>query len=151
MIKKQRTKTGMIIAASGYFNPLHVGHLEYLEMAKKLADKLGGRLIVVVNNDKQVKLKGGHQFMNEKDRLKIIRALKCVDKAVLSIDTDKTVCRSLAKLKPNIFAKGGDRTSKEIPERAICSRLGIAIVDRLGKKTRASSEIIKRAKKMKII
>jgi len=145
-----RKKKRMIVAASGYFNPFHVGHLEYLERAKKLADKLGSKLIVIVNNDRQVRVKGSHPFMNEKDRLRIIEALKCVDKAVLSIDKDKTVCRSLAKLKPDIFAKGGDRTSKEIPERTVCDKLGIIITDRLGRKIRDSSEIIKRAKKKRI-
>ena len=126
-----------IVATSGYFDPLHVGHLECLEMAKKLGDKL----IVIVNSDLQAKLKKGESFMNEKDRLKIVSALKCVDEVFLSIDKDKSQCESLKYLNPTIFAKGGDRTSSEIPEAKICKELNIKIIDGLGAKIRSSSEL----------
>ena len=126
-----------IVATSGYFDPLHVGHLECLELAKKLGDKL----IVIVNSDLQARLKKGKSFMDEQDRLKIVSALKCVDEVFLSIDKDKSQCETLKYLKPNIFAKGGDRTSKEIPESEICAELGIKIIDGLGKKIRSSSEL----------
>ena len=95
-----------IVAVSGYFDPLHVGHLEYFEMAKQL----GNKLIVIVNNDKQAILKKGESFMNENDRVEIIGALKCVDEVFLSIDEDKSVCKSLEAIKPDIFANGGDRS-----------------------------------------
>ena len=123
------------IVTSGYFDPLHVGHIECLELAKKLGDKL----IVIVNNDFQAKLKKGKSFMNEKDRMRIVLALKCVDEVFLSIDKDKTQCETLKYLKPDIFAKGGDRMSNEIPESKLCKELGIEIVDGLGKKIRSSS------------
>ena len=126
-----------IVATSGYFDPLHIGHLECLELAKKLGDKL----IVIVNSDLQAKLKKGKSFMNENDRMKIISALNCVDEVFLSIDKDKTQCKSLEYLKPHIFAKGGDRMLNEIPESKICHQLGIQIVDGLGDKIRSSSEI----------
>ena len=126
-----------IVATSGYFDPLHVGHLECLELAKELGDKL----IVIVNSDLQATLKKGKSFMNEKDRLKIISALKCVDEVFLSIDKDKTQCESLKHLKPNIFAKGGDRTSGEIPEAKVCKELNIQIIDGLGAKIRSSSKL----------
>ncbi len=126
-----------IVATSGYFDPLHVGHLECLELAKELGDKL----IVIVNSDLQAKLKKGKSFMDENDRMKIVSALKCVDEVFLSIDKDKTQCRSLEYLKPNIFAKGGDRMSNEIPESKACHKLGIQIIDGLGDKIRSSSEI----------
>ena len=126
-----------IVATSGYFDPLHVGHLECLELAKELGDKL----IVIVNSDLQAQLKKGKSFMNEKDRLKIVSALKCVDEVFLSIDKDKTQCESLKHLKPNIFAKGGDRTSSEIPESKICKEFGIQIIDGLGAKIRSSSDL----------
>ena len=126
-----------IVVSSGYFDPLHVGHLECLELAKQLGDKL----IVIVNSDLQAKLKKGESFMKEEDRMKIISALKCVDEVFLSIDKDKTQCKSLSYLKPDIFAKGGDRISNEIPESKICIELGIEIVDGLGKKIRSSSEL----------
>tara|TARA_B100002052_G_scaffold42362_1_gene34598 strand:- start:834 stop:1241 length:408 start_codon:yes stop_codon:yes gene_type:complete len=126
-----------IVATSGYFDPLHVGHLECLELAKQLGDKL----IVIVNSDLQAKLKKGKSFMSESDRMKIVSALKCVDEVFLSIDKDKTQCKSLEYLKPNIFAKGGDRLSNEIPESKTCHELGIEIIDGLGDKIRSSSDI----------
>ena len=126
-----------IVVTSGYFDPLHVGHLECLELAKQL----GGKLIVIVNSDLQAKLKKNKSFMNQEDRMKIISALKCVDEVFLSIDKDKSQCESLRYLKPDVFAKGGDRTSGEIPESKVCKELGIKIVDGLGKKIRSSSEL----------
>ena len=126
-----------IVATSGYFDPLHVGHLECLELAKQLGDKL----IVIVNSDLQAKLKKGKSFMKQEDRMKIISALKCVDEVFLSIDKDESQCESLRYLKPNIFAKGGDRMSDEIPESKVCRELGIDIVDGLGKKIRSSSKL----------
>ncbi len=133
-----------IIIASGYFNPLHVGHLEYLEMAKELGDKL----IVIINNDEQVKMKGSAPFMSQEDRLKIVKALKCVDEVFLSIDDDPSVCKSIEFLAVSrgatIFAKGGDRNTGNIPEKEICDKLGIKIIDGLGNKIRSSSELIKK-------
>lgn len=146
-LKKSPRKL-ITVAVSGYFNPLHIGHLDMIEKAKKLGD----RLVVIVNNDIQVKVKGSVPFMNQSDRLRIIRSLRAVDETFLSIDRDKTVCRSLAKIKPDIFANGGDRKSlNDVPEFAVCQKLGISMVDGLGRKIRASSEIIKKAAAAKII
>ena len=130
------------VVVSGYFDPLHVGHLENISLAKKLGD----HLIVIINNDKQAILKKGDSFMKEEDRMKIISSLKDVDEVVLSVDKDLTVCRTLEKVNPDIFAKGGDRTVGEIPESRMCEELGIDIVDGLGKKIRASSEILNNAR-----
>ena len=127
----------IVVAVSGYFDPIHVGHLEYLKLAKQLGDKL----IVIVNNDKQTILKKGKSFMNEKDRMEIVSALQCVDEVFLSIDDDKSVCKSLEFLKPSIFANGGDRSLSEIPETAIIDKYSIKIVDGLGAKIRSSSKI----------
>ncbi len=132
----------IIVAASGYFDPAHLGHIEYLKMAKELGDKL----IVIVNNDRQAILKKGYEFMPFKERLEIVKSFKFVDDVFPSIDEDKSVCKSLAKLKPNIFAKGGDRFGGEIPETPICKELGIKIVDGLGAKIQSSSELIARGK-----
>ena len=129
------------VAASGFFDPIHVGHIEYLEKAKTLGDKL----IVIVNTDKQCKMKKGKAFMNEQDRLRIVKALRCVDEAFLAIDEDMSVCKSLALCKPHIFANGGDRKDHEVPEGRICRELGIEMRDGLGDKIRSSSEIVKRA------
>ena len=130
------------VVVSGYFNPLHVGHLEMIDKACKLGDWL----IVIVNNDNQVKLKGSVPFMNEKDRMEIVKHIKGVNQVFLSIDQDKTVIESLKFLKPDIFANGGDRKSlNDVPEYPICQELEIDMVDGLGDKIRASSEIIKNA------
>jgi len=126
-----------VVATSGYFDPLHVGHLECLEMSAELGDKL----IVIVNSDLQSKLKKGESFMKEEDRMKIVSALKCVDEVFLSIDKDKSQCESLRYINPDIFAKGGDRMSDEIPESKICKELGIEIIDGLGEKIRSSSDL----------
>ena len=126
-----------IVATSGYFDPLHVGHLECLKLAKELGDKL----IVIVNSDLQAKLKKGESFMNENDRMEIVLALKCVDEVYLSIDKDKSQCETLRHINPDIYAKGGDRMSDEIPEAKVCKELGIEIVDGLGEKIRSSSDL----------
>ena len=124
-----------IVAISGYFDPLHVGHLEYIKLAKKFGDKL----VVIVNNDYQSKLKKGKSFMSESDRLEIVKSIIWVDEAIISIDKDGTVCKSIEFIKPDIFANGGDRKNKEIPESKICNNLGIKIIDGLGEKIRSSS------------
>ena len=125
------------VAISGYFDPIHVGHLEYIELSKKLGDYL----IVIVNNNHQCVLKKGKPFMDEKDRIKIVEAIEWVDEVFLSIDMDKTVCKSLEAIKPNIFTIGGDRTIEEIPESIVCKKYGIEILDGLGKKIRSSSDL----------
>ena len=91
-----------IVCVSGYFNPLHAGHIEYFEKSRSL----GTKLIVIVNNDKQSMLKKGSSFMTESERLLIIRSLKIVDFAVLSIDEDRTVCKTLESVRPDIFSNG---------------------------------------------
>ena len=126
-----------VVAVSGYFDPIHVGHLEYLKMAKSLGDKL----IVIVNSDHQAGLKKGKSFMSEGDRLEIVGALRCVDEVFLSIDQDKSVCKSLEHIQPHIFANGGDRSLEEIPETAVMKKYNIKMVDGLGEKIRSSSAI----------
>jgi len=125
------------VAISGYFDPIHVGHLEYIIEAKKLGDKL----IVIVNNNHQCVLKKGKPFMDENDRVTIVSSIKYVDEVFLSIDKDKTVCKSLEKIKPDIFANGGDRKNYEIPESVICNKYNIEIIDGLGEKIRSSSDL----------
>ena len=125
------------VAVSGYFDPIHVGHLEYLQLAKKLGD----HLTVIINNNLQAELKKGSTFMDEKDRMEIVAALRCVDEVFLSIDTDKSVCKSLEHIKPDIFANGGDRLLDEIPETAVMKKYNIKMVDGLGSKIRSSSDL----------
>ena len=125
------------VAVSGYFDPIHVGHLEFLELAKKLGDTL----TVIINNNLQAELKKGSTFMDEKDRMEIVAALRCVDEVFLSIDADKSVCKSLERIKPDIFANGGDRSLDEIPETAVMKKYNIKMVDGLGSKIRSSSDL----------
>ena len=128
------------VAVSGFFSPLHSGHINYFKEAKNLGDKL----IVIVNNDKQCELKG-NIFMNEHERMDIIRNLRMIDEVVLAIDTDMSVCKTLEMIKPNIFANGGDRFSTNIPEYKLCKRLGIKTVFGVGgEKTQSSSNILKK-------
>ena len=133
------------VAVSGYFDPLHVGHLELFDSAREVGDYL----IVIVNTDEQAIQKKGYVFMACEDRMRIVSALKLVDEVVKSVDTDRTICKTLAMVKPDIFANGGDRHNEEIPEAGICRKYGIEIVDGLGDKVRSSSELVARLKKHK--
>jgi cytidyltransferase-like protein len=133
-----------IVCVSGYFDPLHVGHLEYFKRSKKL----GNKLLVIVNNDHQAKLKKGKPFMPDDQRIEIIKELRCVDLVVKSIDTDRTVCKTLASLnpKPNYFCNGGDQNNNIIPEKDICRKRGIELRDGFGEKIQSSSWLIKNSK-----
>ena len=130
-------KNKIRVAVSGYFDPIHVGHLEYLRMAKELGDSL----VVIVNNNQQCKLKKGKHFMDENDRVEIVKALRFVDEVFLSVDKDRTVCKSLEEIKPDVFANGGDRATSEVPETPVCKKFNIKMVDGLGDKIRSSSSL----------
>ena len=135
------------IIVSGYFNPLHKGHIELFHNAKNKGDIL----LVIVNNDKQRKLKNSKEFMLEHERVLIINELAVTDHVILSIDLDRTVCKSLEKLK-NVFgdkyslyfANGGDQNNDNIPETEVCRILGIGLIDRLGDKIQSSSWLLKK-------
>ena len=131
-----------IVCVSGYFNPLHAGHIEYFEKSKALGDKL----IVIVNNDKQSFLKKGSSFMPENERLTIVRSLRIVDFAILSIDEDRTVCKTLESVRPDVFSNGGDQTNDSIPEGPVCEKLGIQMIDGLGDKIQSSSWLLSKNK-----
>ena len=130
-------KNKIRVAVSGYFDPIHIGHLEYLRMAKELGDSL----VVIVNNNYQCKLKKGKHFMDENDRVEIVKALRFVDEVFLSVDKDRTVCKSLEEIKPDVFANGGDRATSEVPETPVCKKFNIKMVDGLGDKIRSSSSL----------
>jgi D-beta-D-heptose 7-phosphate kinase/D-beta-D-heptose 1-phosphate adenosyltransferase len=131
------------VIVSGYFDPIHVGHLEMIKLAREIGDEL----VVIVNNDVQAKIKKGKAFMKEEDRLEIVKAIRYVDVAFISVDENKTVCKSLKKVRKThpsnelVFANGGDRTEEEIPEAKACKKFNIKMVDGLGKKIRSSSDL----------
>lgn len=135
-----------IVITSGYFNPLHIGHINLL----REAEKLGDFLVVIVNNDEQVRRKGSIPFMPEQERLRIIKELKYPDKVLLSIDKDESVSKSLemvAKMYPGklFFAKGGDRNINNIPEseKKVCQKFGIKVINNVGgKKIQSSSWLL---------
>ena len=133
------------VIVSGYFNPLHKGHLELFRKAKENADKLW----VIVNSDLQRELKGSKEFMDELERLEIIQSIRYVDYALISMDRDKTQCKTLETFSEMfgeqyhlIFANGGDQNNDTIPEREVCERVGIELVDGLGDKVQSSSWLL---------
>ncbi len=135
-----------VIIVSGYFNPLHKGHIEYFHNAKNK----GHKLFVIVNNDNQRKLKGSKEFMLEDERIIILNELKVIDKVFLSVDTDRTVSKTIQKIYNEnaksydlFFANGGDQNNERIPESEICNKLGIKLIDGLGDKVQSSSWLIK--------
>jgi glycerol-3-phosphate cytidylyltransferase/D-beta-D-heptose 7-phosphate kinase/D-beta-D-heptose 1-phosphate adenosyltransferase len=134
------------IIVSGYFNPIHKGHIEYFNLAKSLGDIL----IVIVNNDKQRALKGSKAFQEEDERVFIVSNVKSVDQVFLSIDEDRTVCATLEYIHQQLhndyqlaFANGGDQNNQSIPEVPVCNTLGIKLLDGLGDKIQSSSWLLK--------
>ena len=129
----------MRVCISGYFNPIHEGHINYISCAREL----GTSLTVIVNNDIQVGLKGSKPFQSLEERLYIVSHIKGVDRVFASIDTDKTVCRSLEMIHPDIFAKGGDSIKENTPEIKLCKKLKIRVVFNVGGKKIQSSSWLK--------
>ena len=139
-------KKNKIIVVSGYFNPLHKGHLELFNKSKEFGDYL----FVIVNSDLQRELKGSKEFQNEGERLEIISSLKPVSQAIISIDKDRTQCETLRMLYEKYshtytlaFDNGGDQNNDTIPERVVCEELEIELIDGLGDKIQSSSLLLK--------
>lgn len=134
----------IVVAVSGGWDPIHVGHVRLFEEARKLGDKL----VVILNNDNWLRKKKGYVFMNEKERREVLAALVAVDQVVITghkaNPSDMSVCAELKKIKPHIFANGGDRTLKNIPEVAICRGIGCKMVFNVGRggKVQSSSWLV---------
>ena len=135
------------IIVSGYFNPLHKGHLELFEKANACGDQLW----VIINSDLQRKLKGSKEFMDQNERLIIVKAIGIVDRALISIDIDKTQCATLTNLADKYgndyelyFANGGDQNNDSIPESSVCRSKGIGLLQGLGDKIQSSSWLLKK-------
>jgi len=152
MLKRARYKNrGKLIVAtvSGGYDPLHVGHVRMFQKARKLGDKL----VVILNNDNWLTKKKGHCFMPQEERKEILEALASVDEVVLTKHPrnpkDMSVCRELSKIRPDIFANGGDRHKKNIPEVATCKEIGCRMVFGVGRggKIQSSSWLLEKYKK----
>lgn len=136
-----------LIIVSGYFNPIHKGHIEYFQNARLYGDKL----CVIVNSDFQRELKGSKPFMNEEERAFIVSNIKGVDQVIAACDKDRTVCETLRAIASMFedqyelfFANGGDQNNDTIPEKPVCEELGIKLIDGLGDKIQSSSWLLER-------
>lgn len=146
-------KKKVVVAVCGGFDPIHVGHIRHFKAAKALGDEL----VVILNSDEWLSRKKGYVFMPYADRKEIIESIRYVCKVIPYVKHESgSVAKTLEQLKPDVFAKGGDRTITNIPQSEIetCRRLGIKIVEGVGGgKIESSSwlveDIIKKVKKQK--
>lgn len=135
-----------IVAVSGGFDPVHIGHVRMFQEARNLGDEL----VVIINNDNWLRAKKGYAFTPEEERVELIQHFPFVDRVVLTKHSedvkDRSVCEALEELRPHIFANGGDRFADNVPEHELCTRLGIEMVFNIGGgKIQSSSDMAKRA------
>ncbi|PIQ35874.1 MAG: hypothetical protein COV32_00300 [Candidatus Yonathbacteria bacterium CG10_big_fil_rev_8_21_14_0_10_43_136] len=137
-----RETSKRVVMVSGGFDPVHIGHLQMFEEAKKLGDKL----VVVLNCDKWLIRKKGKNFMNQEERAGIIRGFSCVDDVFILESDRNDVSEAIEKIHPQVFANGGDRKAEaDIPEAEICKELGVEMVFNVGGgKVQSSSWLLKR-------
>lgn len=132
MPKKPTKSAKRIVAVSGGFDPVHIGHVRMFEEAKKQGDYL----VVILNNDNWLNKKKGFAFMPEQERLEVLKAFRAVDEVCLSFHsvnpTDMSVCAELRAVKPHIFANGGDRVHDNVPEVAVCKEIGTKMIFNVG-------------------
>lgn len=139
----------IVVAVSGGFDPVHPGHIRLFQDAKSL----GTKLVVILNNDNWLRKKKGYVFMTEKERAEVIKALKPVDDVLITSHKantdDMSVNEALKRLKPNIFANGGDRVKKNVPEVAVCEAIGCKMIFNVGQggKVQSSSALVDQAVK----
>ena len=160
MPKKSKKK---IVMVSGGFDPVHIGHVRLFQEAKKLGDEL----VVVINNDNWKRQKGKHVFMPEDERKEIIEAFACVDRVIITKQPKNpkgpkamSVRKELKKIKPHIFANGGDRDEEDAknPNSSLyydietCRLLGIEMVFNIGHggKVQSSSWLVEKSVQAKL-
>lgn len=142
----KQSKKEMVVAVSGGFDPVHIGHVRMFNEAKKL----GTKLVVILNNDNWLRKKKGQEFMSQKERKEIIESFRSVDEVYVTKHgpnpTDMSVCKALEKVRPDIFANGGDRHSHNVPEVATCEKINCKMVYGIGKggKVQSSSWLLGR-------
>lgn len=134
------------MAVSGGFDPVHIGHVRLFQAARRL----GNRLVVILNNDNWLKKKKGYVFMPQEERKELLESIRWVDEVVLTKHSpnpeDMSVNEALLRIRPDIFANGGDRTKKNIPEVSVCEKIGCKMVFGVGRgrKVQSSSWLLKR-------
>lgn len=142
-----KRKEKIVVVVSGGFDPLHIGHVRMFHNAKKL----GTELVVILNNDHWLRAKKGYVFMPQRERAEVIASISGVDRVVLTghkpNPADMSVCAELRKIKPDVFANGGDRKMGNIPEVAVCNEIGAKMVFNVGYggKVQSSSWLVKKA------
>lgn len=136
------------VIVSGYFNPIHKGHLELLRKANEFSDDY---VIAIVNSDLQRELKGSKEFQDENERLEIVSSIRYVGVAMISKDLDRTQIETIKHVHNEYgqdwelyFANGGDQNNDSIPESEVCNKLGIKLLDGLGDKIQSSSWLLKK-------
>ena len=131
----------MRVAVAGGFDPLHIGHIRHIEEASLL-----GSVVAIVSSREDMIRKKGYEFMPFKERIELVGALKWVDAVVPTIDTDGTVAKTLEMIRPDLYAKGGDRVESNMPEneKEVCRNIGCKIVYGVGgfNKAQSSSELV---------
>jgi cytidyltransferase-like protein len=139
----------IIVAVSGGFDPIHIGHIRMFEAARALGDEL----VVILNNDHWLTKKKGHPFMPQEERKEVIEALRCVDRVVITSHgadpVDMSVSGELRALRPDIFVNGGDRKLENVPEVAVCDEIGCEMIFNIGKggKIQSSSWLLEKFNK----
>lgn len=133
---------GKVIALSGGFDPLHVGHVRMINHAAAY-----GQVVIILNSDEWLMRKKGYVFMPYEERAEILLSLRSVSAVRKVDDTDDSVCEALKRISPDLFGNGGDRTNKNTPEKELCEKLGIELVWNLGgPKIQSSSELVAKTK-----
>jgi glycerol-3-phosphate cytidylyltransferase-like family protein len=126
------------VCISGGVDPIHSGHINYIQEAAKL-----GRVVFILNSDRWLLRKKGYVFQTWTERAAILRSISGVSDVVRVDDTDGSVCEALERIKPDIFANGGDRFADNIPEKQLCEKFGIEMVFNVGGcKTQSSSKLV---------
>ena len=139
----------VVVAVSGGFDPVHIGHIRMFEEARALGDEL----VVILNNDNWLRRKKGYAFMDQEERKEILEALRAVDRVMLTKHgpdpEDMSVCAELRELKPDVFANGGDRKQDNVPEVAVCAEIGSEMVFNIGHggKVQSSSWLVDKHRK----
>lgn len=135
------------VAVSGGFDPIHIGHIRLIRDAKAMGD----RLVVILNNDNWLRKKKSYVFIPQEERKEIIEALSDVDEVFITEHPenpkDMSICSELGKVRPDIFANGGDRFASNIPEVDVCNEIGCRMVFNVGHggKVQSSSWLVNRA------